>query len=84
MDQKLVLHYPEFDLKIELTKDEAKNLERKLNVTTKGHTWLDIGDYLFSYYNGDSILPYYVITLEQYNTLNLLIYTNSIEECQKI
>ena len=84
MDPKLVIHYPDFDLKIELTKEEARDLELKLNVSTKGHSWSNIGKYLFSYHTGESVIPYYVVTLEQYNILNLLIYTNSMEECKKI
>jgi hypothetical protein len=83
MDTKLTLHYTEFDIKTELTRDEARELELKLNVSTKGHTWKDIGDYLFSFHTGKSVIPYLSVTLEQYNTLNLLKDTPK-DDCKKI
>ena len=83
MDPKLILHYPDFDIKIELTKIEARDLELKLNVSTKGQLWSNIGDYLFSFHTGASVIPYLSVTLEQYNTLNLLKDTPK-DDCKKI
>jgi len=79
----LVIHYIEFDIQYELDKYDARNLELKLNVSTFAHKWKHIGDYLFDYHTGKDVIPYLSVTLEQYNTLNLLKDT-PMDDCHKI
>lgn len=80
---KLTIHYHEFDIKYELDKDDARDLELKLNRSKFGHPWKQIGDFLFEFHTGKPVIPYLSVTLEQYNTLNLLRDT-PMDECHKI
>lgn len=80
---KLTINYHTFDIKFELDKDEARDLELKLNKSKFGHPWKQIGDFLFEYHTGKPVIPYLSVTLEQYNTLNLLKDT-PMDECHKI
>jgi hypothetical protein len=53
---------------IELNKENTRDLELKLNVTSKGHTWSNIGDALFNFWP-DIYTDNFVVTTEQLNFL---------------
>jgi hypothetical protein len=61
-----------------LTPAESLDLEIKLNVTSKGNVWKEIGDRLFA--NGPE-WEMLVVTNEQYDFLNLLRERKSYKDC---
>ena len=69
-------------LKFNLTKDEAKALELKLNVSSKGRPWIAIGDYLFKFHTGEKVDNTYVASTEQMEFLIKLNGKKSWEDCK--
>ena len=68
---------------ISLNSEEALSMELKLNVTTKGHIWKEIGDYLFDFHTGKTDNTIHHITLEQFNFLSELS-KYSFDKCRYI
>jgi hypothetical protein len=69
---------------IELKKEDARDLELKLNVTSKGHTWNYIGDALFNFHTETQIYTEaYVVTTEELNFLNKIIRLTK-EQCKNV
>ena len=54
----------------EITKDEARMLELKLNVSKNGKRWSHIGDALFNYIAGEDTVI--TVTTDQYMFLRML------------
>jgi len=67
---------------IELNKEDARDLELKLNVTSKGHTWSYIGDALFNF-QPDVYTDNFVVTTEQITFLNKIILLTK-EQCKNV
>ena len=59
-------------LSLSLNSEQARSIELKLNTTTKGHIWREIGDYLFDFHTGKTDNTIHHITLEQFIFLNEL------------
>ena len=57
---------------LELSKDEALQLELKLNLTKHGHEWSHIGDFLYKFSVKNSDKNVLIITSEQFNDLKEL------------
>ena len=57
---------------LSLNSEQAREMELKLNTTTKGHIWKEIGDYLFDFHTGKTDNTIHYITLEQFKFLNEL------------
>ena len=62
---------------IVLTEDEARALEQKLNVTSKGRIWSHIGDILYDYSPQTNLQ----LTGKQYEFLSILMSKKSEDEC---
>jgi hypothetical protein len=61
---------------------ECVSLELKLNVTSKGHVWQHIGDYLMEYGTGRAhAVSEIVVTDDQYEFLIMLLGKRSWEDC---
>ena len=69
-------------LKFNLTKDEARSLELKLNVSSMGHPWKEIGDYLYNFYTGHKVDNTYVASTEQMEFLIKLNGKKSWKDCK--
>jgi hypothetical protein len=68
---------------LSLSRDEARDLELKLNVSSKGHLWSAIGTALFDFHSVGSTKPiYYTVTAEQYEFLELLRTKAGYESCK--
>jgi hypothetical protein len=67
---------------IELNKEDTRDLELKLNVTSKGHTWNYIGDALFNF-QPDVYTDNFVVTTEQITFLNKIIRLTK-EQCKNV
>ena len=59
-------------LSLSLNSEQARSMELKLNTSTKGHIWKEIGDYLFDFHTEKTDNTIHHITLEQFNFLNNL------------
>ena len=59
-------------LSLSLNSEQAHEMELKLNITTKGHIWKKIGDYLYDFHIGKTNNTIHHITLEQFNFLKNL------------
>lgn len=67
---------------IQLNKQEAIQLELKLNVTSKGHAWKNIGNELFNFGSSQEQKNYsFVVTNEQFEFIKLLMLKNSWKSC---
>jgi len=62
---------------------DARLLELKLNVTSKGREWKDIGDALFAFHTGNSTCEDLCVTQEQFIYLKRLT-EYSLHECRKL
>lgn len=63
-----------------LTRDDARDLELKLNVTSKGRTWASLGNTLFDFHStGKSATT--DISVEQFLFLELLRTKIGYESC---
>jgi hypothetical protein len=66
-----------------LTRDDARDLELKLNVTSKGRTWASLGSALFDFHStGNPAIT--DITPEQFLFLELLQTKNGYESCRRL
>jgi len=54
---------------------EALDLELKLNATSYGHTWSKVGDVLFNFATKRSTVDSFIVTVEQYDFLQILKMT---------
>ena len=64
-----------------LSRDDARDLELKLNVTSKGRTWASLGNTLFEFHSiGKSFTT--DITVEQFTFLELLKTKSGYESCR--
>ena len=62
---------------------EARDLELKLNVTSKGHEWMEIADALFAIHsNHKDAVTRLVVTTEQYTFLKKLNERLGWESCK--
>jgi len=71
---------------IEFTdRNDAIQLELKLNVTSKGHEWKHIGDVLFNFEsNKNNAVFEYTVTSIQMSFLKMLMTKKSYEECRNL
>jgi hypothetical protein len=67
---------------IELNKEDARDLELKLNVTSKGHIWSYIGDALFNFHP-NVYTDNFVVTTEELNFLKKIILLTK-EQCKNV
>ena len=66
-----------------LTRDEANDLELKLNVTTVGRIWRPIGDVLFNFsVQNREALTSYAVTSEQFVFLQQLRQRKGWSSCK--
>ena len=63
--------------------EQARSLELKLNVTSKGREWIEIGDCLFAYHTGNVSTEELRATLEQYVFLRRVTEL-TLDECRKL
>jgi hypothetical protein len=70
-------------LSLSLNSEQAREMELKLNITTKARTWKEIGDYLYDFHIGKTDNTIHHITLEQFNFLNNLS-KYSFNECRYV
>ena len=70
-------------LSLSINSEQAREMELKLNTSTKGHIWREIGDYLFDFHTGKTDNTIHHITLEQFNFLNNLS-KYSFDECRYV
>jgi hypothetical protein len=70
-------------LSISLNSEQAREMELKLNITTKGHIWKKIGDYLYDFHTGKTDNTIHHITFEQFNFLNKH-FKYSFDECRYV
>ncbi len=63
--------------------DQARSLELKLNVTSKGHEWKHIGDCLFTFHTGSVNTEELCVTYDQYVCLKRIAEL-TLEECRKL
>ena len=68
---------------IQLTRDEARELELRFNVTSKGELWSHIGDILYDY-SARNIKGYILLTEKQYEFIGILLKKKSWEECNML
>jgi len=67
---------------IELNKEDARDLELKLNVTSKGHAWSYIGDALYNF-QPDIYTDNFVVTTEELNFLKKIMLLTK-EQCKNV
>ena len=66
-----------------LTRDDARDLELKLNVTSKGRTWNALGNTLFDFHStGNPAIT--DITVEQFTFLELLKSKIGTDSCRRL
>jgi hypothetical protein len=65
-----------------ITKQQANDLELKLNVTAHGHTWKHIGDVLFDFSGSRPCVSTYTVNEQQYDFLSMLLTKNGYQECK--
>jgi len=70
-------------LSLSLNSEQAREMELKLNITTKARIWKEIGDYLYDFHIGKTDNTIHHITLEQFNFLNKL-FKYSFDECRYV
>jgi hypothetical protein len=63
-------------------KQQANDLELKLNVTAYGHIWKYIGDVLFDFSTGRPCVSRYIVNDQQYEFLSMLMTKNGYEACR--
>ena len=68
---------------IQLTREEARELELRLNVTSKGERWSHIGDILYDYSSSNK-KGYILLTDKQYEFIGILLKKKSWEECNTL
>ena len=56
-----------------VNKEQARQLELKLNVSSKGREWIDVGDQLFAFHTGDVKEQELIVTEEQFLFLKKLL-----------
>jgi hypothetical protein len=68
---------------LSLSRDNARELELKLNVSSKGHLWSALGTALFDFHSVGSAKPiYYTVTTEQYQFLEVLRTKAGYDSCK--
>lgn len=65
-----------------LSKQEANDLELKLNVTEYGHAWKHIGDVLFDYSTSKPCVSSYIVNEQQYDFLSMLMTKSGYQDCK--
>ena len=63
--------------------EQARSLELKLNVSSKGREWIKIGDCLFAFHTGDAQTEELCVTQEQYVFLKR-VRELALDECRKL
>jgi len=73
------------DSSFQLNLEQSRDLELKLNVTSKGIPWRTIGDHLYNYYNGTIPSPSELeVNEEQYDFLNRIRKFSSWRDCSSL
>ena len=67
---------------MEIDQTRSRDLELKLNVTSKGKIWSHIGDELYDYYKKQECSHILVVTSEQFDLLQVLQTKTSYKDCQ--
>lgn len=65
-----------------LDKQQANDLELKLNVTAYGHIWKYIGDILFDFSTSKPCVSRFIVNDQQYEFLSMLMTKNGYHECK--
>lgn len=71
------------DHAFELDASQCRDLELKLNVTSKGHEWIGLGDHLYAYATNKVCNDIMYVTNYQFDFLQKLI-TTSQKDCYNL
>ena len=69
---------------IQLDKQQAIDLELKLNVSSKGHKWRHIGDELYKFGTANKEAENLLVTQEQFEFILLLQKKSSWRDCYQV